>query len=80
MIKALKEIVAHNDEMAWADFFDLAKMCLPATQGKEGSEHAAAGFAIKERCDRWKRGQRRNLWDDGRREETRSGEKKGKEL
>ena len=79
LIKALKEILTHNDVRAWADFFALAKMCLPASQGKEGSEHTAAGFAIKERCERWKRGERGILWDDGKKNKTRPGEKKAKD-
>ena len=56
----------------------LAKMCLPASQGKEGSEHAAAGFAIKERCERWKRGERGTLWDDGEKGNMRPGQKRPK--
>ncbi len=59
LIKAVKQILIHNDERAWPDFFALAKMCLKASKGKQGStEQATVGFMVKERCERWLRGVR----------------------
>ena len=78
MIKALKDIVKHNDERAWANFGGLAKIYLAVGKEKEGLEHASAGLRLKERCERWKRGRRRSLSEVNANEEVCQGEKKAK--
>ena len=61
--QSLAEIVEHNDEAAWAQFFMLSKCVLRSGQrgGRRKSKNAGAQTQVLCRC--WLEGQRQVLWN-----------------
>ena len=75
LLASLRQVVSHNDDLAWAELLALAKMVLfdNGRGGKRGKKQAVQ--SINSNCRRWLEGQRRELWEQGLR--ARAGTNQG---
>ena len=65
MTRSFNQIAVHGDELAWIEYFMLARALLPATGQRGGKSHAKrVEQHVKTRCRRWLEGDRAALWAD----------------
>ena len=63
--RAFNQTAAHGDQLAWREYFMLARAVLPAKGGRGGRAQAKrAEQHIKTRCRRWLEGDRAALWKE----------------
>ena len=63
--RALNQIVVHGDQLAWLEYFMLARAVLPAKGDRGGKAHKKRTEQhVKTRCRRWLEGEKAALWSD----------------
>ena len=61
--RALNQIIVHGDQLAWLEYFMLARAVLPVKGDRGGKAHKKrTEQQIKTRCRRWLEGEKASMW------------------